>query len=280
MKPFLKAIFFLALLTILDLLFRKGYIGFILPFQLPQNFTVLLLFTVFAACSWIATRWFCKRDEIGISDLGISFSARNRGEFFCGFLVGAGLWAIVSLIQSISAGFSWIIRPDFSLYNILYGLVFIFIADLGTELYTRGYPLTRFKDSFGANTAIIIMVFFVGLKSFSVGVEGELLLYTILIPALHTVFFSIIYFKTKGLGAALGIHTGANFVTISIFDLRMDQVKQAIPSGVFQPNVDLETLSLTALQLPWVFMAIIFSITVFFWWMKNNKRTTTLDKRH
>tara|TARA_R110002153_G_scaffold27967_1_gene86788 strand:+ start:77 stop:910 length:834 start_codon:yes stop_codon:yes gene_type:complete len=273
MKPYLKAIFFLALLTILDLLFRKGYIGFILPFQLPQNFTVLLLFTLFTVCSWLATRGFCKRDEIEINDLGISFSARNRGEFFYGFLVGVGLWAIVSLIQSISAGFSWILRPDISLYNILYGLVFIFIADLGTELYTRGYPLTRFKDNFGANTAIIIMVFFVSLKSFSVGVERELLFYTILIPALHTVFFSIIYFKTKRLGASLGIHTGANFVTISIFDLRVEQANQAIPSGVFQPNVDLETLSLTALQLPWVFMAIIFIVTVYFWWSRKTKNS-------
>ena len=35
------------------------------------------------------------------------------------------------------------------------------------------------------------------------------------------------------MGAALGIHTGANFVTISIFDLRTEQVDQAIPSGFF-----------------------------------------------
>lgn len=272
MKPFLKAIIFLVLLTILDFLLRKGFVAFFIPFNGPQNFLVLFLFTLFAALCWLITKWFCKTDKIGLHDLGISFNAKNRFEFFYGFLIGAGLWGIVSLIQSVSANFSWIVRPDINFLNISYGLVFIFIADLGTELYTRGYPLTRFKDSFGAIAAIAIMVFFVALKSISSDVGGELLFYTILIPALHTVFFSIIYFKTKRLGAALGVHTGANFVTISIFDLRIEQPGQAIPAGLFQPNVELETLSLTALQLPWVSMALLFSVAVYFWWVKNARQ--------
>jgi membrane protease YdiL (CAAX protease family) len=203
-----------------------------------------------------------------LKDLGISLDSKNRFEFLHGFLIGSVLWAIVSIVQSYTAEFSWELRPNISLFNILYGLIFIFIADLGTELFTRGYPLKRLEDSFGANTAIIIMVFFVGFQSYSFESQGELLIYSILIPALHTIFFSIIYFKTKRLGAALGVHTGANFVTISVFDLRIEQPMQAIPSGIFQSNVDLETLSLTALQLPWVFMALLFSVITYFWWNK------------
>lgn len=278
MKPFLKAIFFLALLTLIDFLLRKGFIGFFIPNIFPQNLTILLLFTLFTVLSWLITKWFCKTDEKSLMNLGISFNTKNRFEFFYGFLIGLVLWALVSFIQSVSAGFSWILRPDFSLFNIVYGLVFIFIADLGTELYTRGYPLTRFKDSFGETSAIIIMVFFVGLKSFSFDLQGELLLYSILIPALHTVFFSIIYFKTRRLGAALGIHTGANFITISIFDLRIEQPGQAIPPGIFQSNVDLETISLAALQLPWVFMAILFSVAVYFWSIR--KRPVKMNKQY
>ena len=274
MKPFIKATLFLVLLTMLDFLLRKGLLAFFIPFQLPQRYTILFLFTLFAALSWLITKWFCKTDKSSLHDLGISFNAKNRLEFFYGFLVGVGLWAIVSVIQSMAAGFSWILRPDISLFSVFYGLLFIFIADLGTELYTRGYPLTRFKDSFGASSAIIIMVFFVGLKSYSFDVQGELLLYTMLIPALHTVFFSIIYFKTKRLGAAVGVHTGANFITISIFDLRIEQPGQAIPAGIFQSNVDLETLSLTALQLPWVFMAVILSVAVYLWWVKKTPHNT------
>ena len=175
---------------------------------------------------------------------------------------------MVSLVQSWVAGFSWVLRPDISLYNIVYGLIFIFIADLGTELYTRGYPLTRFKDSFGPIIAMAIMVIFVALKSFTFQAQGELLFYIILIPALHTVFFSIIYFKTKRLGGPVGLHTGANFVTISIFDLRDAQAGQVIPSGIFQSNVDPEVLSLTALQLPYVFAAVALSVVVYFWWVK------------
>lgn len=273
MKPFVKAILFLALLTVLDFAFRKGLIAFFIPFTLPQNYTILFLFTLFAACSWFITKWFCKTDKTSLDDLGISFNAKNRFEFLYGFLIGVGLWAIVSVSQSVSAGFSWILRPDINLYNIFYGLIFILIADLGTELYTRGYPLTRFKDSFGETYALAIMVFFVGLKSFSFDLEGEILFYTIMIPALHTVFFSIVYFKTKRLGAALGIHTGANFVTISIFDTRIEQPGQAIPSGIFQPNAELEALSLTALQLPWVLMALLFSVAVYFW--RRKKHATT-----
>lgn len=278
MKPFLKATLFLALLTILDFLFRKGLVAFFIPFKLPQNFTILFLFAVFAVLSWLITKWFCKIDKINLHDLGISFNTKNRIEFFYGFLIGVGLWTLVSIIQSITAGFSWSLRPDISLFNLIYGLIFIFIADLGTELFTRGYPLIKFKDSFGAMMAIVIMVIVVAVKSISFEAEGELLFYIILIPVLHTIFFSIIYFKTKRLGGALGVHTGANLVTISIFDSRISQPGQAIPSGIFEPDVDLETLSLTTLQLPYVFMAIVFSIVVYFWWIKD-KPTTVIHKR-
>ena len=272
MKPFYKAIFFLLILTFLDFLIRKGLVANFIPFQLPHNLTMLFLFTLFALFAWVITKWFCKKDKIALTDLGISFDSKNRFEFLYGFLIGFVLWTIVSILQAYTAGFSWELRTNISLFNILYGLMFIFIADLGTELFTRGYPLNRLKDSFGANVAIMIMVFIVGLKSYSFQAEGELQLYIILIPALHTIFFSIIYFKTKRLGAALGIHTGANFVTISIFDLRLEQPNQAIPSGIFQSNADLETLSLTALQLPWVLMALIFSVVTYFWWIKSKTR--------
>lgn len=268
MKPFLKAIFFLAILTILEVVFRKGLLSFPIPVPLPSKYIVFIFFTLFALFSLLISKRFAKSDKISLNDLGISLNLKNRLEFLYGFLVGVFLWAIVSLSQTFSAGFSWILRPDLSLYNIIYGLIFIFIADLGTELYSRAYPLTKFKESFGANTAIIIMVFFVGLKSFSFNIQGDFLFYTMMIPALHTVFFSIIYFKTKRLGAALGVHTGANFVTISIFDLREEQADQAIPSGIFQSSVELENLSLTALQLPWVIMAILFSVAVYFWWLR------------
>ena len=279
MKPFLKAILFLVILWIFDILLRKGLVANFIPFQLPHNFTMLFLFSLFAFSSWLITKWFCKKDKMTLYDIGISLDRKNRFEFLYGFLIGIFLWAIVSIVQSYTAGFSWELRANISLFNILYGLIFIFIADLGTELFTRGYPLKRLEDSVGANAAILVMVFFVGLKSYSFDAVGELLIYSILIPALHTIFFSIIYFKTKRLGAALGIHTGANFITISVFDLRIEQPMQAIPVGIFQSNVDLETLSLTALQLPWVFMALLFSVVTYFWWIKY-KRNTTLYKRH
>ncbi|MDW3648888.1 MAG: CPBP family intramembrane glutamic endopeptidase [Bacteroidia bacterium] len=268
MKPYIKAILFLLLLTLLDFLLRQGFVFLIIPLPLPENLSSILVYSLFAVAAWFITQWFCKRDKIELGDLGISFDSKNRSDFYIGFLIGVGLWAIVSLIQAYTAGFSWELRPEISLFNVLYGLVFIFIADLGTELFTRGYPLTRFKDSFGAIPAIIIMTVFVGLKSYSPNMERELLLYAILIPALHTIFFSIIYFKTKRLGAAVGVHTGANFITISIFDLRVEQANQAIPAGIFQANTELESLSLVAIQLPWVFMAALFSIVVYFWWAK------------
>lgn len=265
MKPFLKAISFLVILTILDFILRKGFLGFYLPFQLPVGLNGLLLYTLFAVCSWLVTKWFAKSDGESLNDLGISLNPKNRLEFLYGFLIGAGLWGIVSIVQAYTAGFAWEFRPDASLYNLLYGLLFIFIADLGTELFTRGYPLLRLKDSVGEMAAIIIMAFIVGMNSFSPEIAGELLFYTILIPALHVVFFSLIYFKTKRLGGALGVHVGANFVTISIFDLRVAQAGQSIPSGIFQPGAELETLSLAALQLPWILMVIGFSVVVYLW---------------
>ena len=54
--------------------------------------------------------------------------------------------------------------------------------------------------------------------------------------------------------------------------LEFDGIKHVlhtIPSGIFQANKSLESLSMSALQLPWVIMALIFCIIVFFWWRKN-----------
>lgn len=266
MKPFVKTIGFLVSLTILDFLLRKGFIGFFIPVELPYNLNLLFLFFLFAFSGWKVTEWFCKSDNIRLKDLGISFDSRNRFDFFWGSVIGMALWGLVSVIQAYTAGFSWEWRPNISLFNLIYGLLFIFIADLGTELFYRGYPLKKFEESFGAIAAIIIMMLFVGLRSYSFEAEGKLLFYIILIPVLHTVFFSIIYFKTRRLGAALGIHTGANFVTISIFDLRIAHEGQTIPSGIFQSDTDVESLSLTAIQLPWIIMVILLSFVVFLWW--------------
>ncbi|MEM8892436.1 MAG: CPBP family intramembrane glutamic endopeptidase [Bacteroidota bacterium] len=268
MKPFVRAIAFLLLLTIIDFLLRQGFILQFLPIPLPRQLTMLVVYGLFAATVWFTTKSFCKKEAKELNDLGISCNRQNRTDFYVGFLVGIGIWAGVSFIQGYMAGFSWELRPEISLFNVLYGLIFIFLADLGTELYTRGYPLTRFEDSFGSIWAIIIMTLFVGLKTFLFQPESDLLLYVILIPALHTIFFSIIYFKTRRLGAAVGVHTGANFITISIFDLRPAQSGQLIPSGIFQPDTSLESLSINALQLPYVFAAIVFSVLVYAWWAK------------
>lgn len=275
MKSIVKPIVFLGLLTILDLILRKGFFPFFIPIPIPQNYIVLLFFILFAILSLFITKRFSEKAHINLKTLGISLDVKNRLEFYIGFVIGIGLWALVSMIQSYSADFSWVLRSDISLFNIIYGLVFIFIADLGTELFTRGYALSQFKNKLGEVNAIMIMVLFVGLKSFSFQVQGELLLYTILIPALHTVFFSLIYFKTKRIGASLGLHTGANFVTICIFDLREVQTGQAIPSGIFQSNVELGNLSLNALQWPWIIMAILLSLGIYFWRRKSKALTST-----
>lgn len=250
----------------LDFLLRKGIVAFLIPFKFPPGFMFAFLFAVFSLLAWLITKRFCRSDNLKMQDLGISLNWKNRFDFSAGFSLGVLLWAIVSLIQSVLAGFSWTLRADFIIADVIFGLIFIFIADLGTELFTRGYPLTKFEESFNARTAIIIMVFFVGLKSFSFNLGGELLLYTMLIPALHTIFFSMIYFKTRRLGGALGVHTGANLVTISIFDLRPEEQAQAIPAGIFQPTADLDSLPLFMLQLPYIIMAILFSGAVFYWW--------------
>ena len=268
MKPAVKAILFLILLALLDFLLRKGFVSHFIPFPLPSNLSALLLFTVFAGCAWFITKWYARSDNMSMSDLGISLSRSNQYDLTAGFAVGVVLWGIVALSQSVFAGFSWVLRPDFNWLSLLYGLFFIFIADLGTELYMRGYPLVKLEEGFGAKMAVVIIVLVEVLKSVAFNFGSDLFLYAVIIPVLHVLFFSIIYFKTRRLGASLGIHIGANFITISIFDLRPEQAGQVIPSGLFQANTDLENLSVHALQLPWVVMAVLFSIAVYVWWVK------------
>ena len=269
MKSLKKVLFFLVLLTLCDLLLRKGFIAFFLPFQLPYNLNVLLVYTLFALAACWLTKRFAHSDKVTLSDLGIDLNRANQSDFIIGFFVGVILWGVVAMCQAYSAGFSWVLRPDVSMLSMLYGLLFIFIADLGTELYTRGYPLSKLESGIGAKAAIVFMLVIEVIKGFAYNPIGdELFVYAVLIPCLHIVFFSIIYFKTKRLGASLGIHTGANFITISVFDLREIQEGQAIPPGLFQANTALENLSIPALQIPWVGMAMLFSIAVYLWWNK------------
>ena len=261
MKAQTKAGLFLLILTLLDFIFRKGFIAHFIPSPLPANINVLLLFTLFAISAWYVTKRFIRSDNMDMSDLGISTSERNIKEFLIGFLVGMVLWGIVSISQSLIAGFSWVIRPDFNAMTLVHGLLFIFIADLGTELYMRCYPLIKLEERYTAMLAIVIMASFELLKGLAFNFGSELLLYIVLIPILHTIFFSIIYFKTKRLGASLGVHVGANFITISIFDLREELTGQAIPSGIFKASRELESLSVHALQIPWVIMAALFCLS-------------------
>ena len=270
MKPYIKALLFLGILSILEIFLKQGLIAFIVPLPLPPLYSALFLFTLFTGLAILVTQWASKKDNTTLADFGVSINSKNRMEFYVGLFVGLLLWGLISILQSKIAGFSWIFRPDKSLFNVLYGLIFIFIADLGTELFYRGYALTRLEDSFGSHIAIMIMALFVGIKSFSFIARGELLFFTMLIPLIHTIFFSIIYFKTRRFGAPLGIHTGANFITISIFDLRESNPNHTIPSGIFQPDVTIENLSMTSLQFPWVIITMLFSVTVYYWWKKDN----------
>lgn len=272
MKRFIRPIYFLAILLILDFLLRQGIVAYFIPFKLPAFLTAFVLFTIFAILSLVITKWFTKKENTSLSGLGITFSLKNKRDFLYGFLIGVLLWASVSISQSWLTGFSWRLETEINFLNIFLGLIFIFIADLGTEVFTRGYALTSFKNQWGGFTAITFMVFFVGLKSYTPNVNGELLFYLMLIPALHTVFFSIIYLKTKRLGGALGVHTGANFVTISLFDLRPEQSNQLIPEGIFRSNIDFYTVSITILQLPYVVMAILLSMAVYYWWKRTQAR--------
>lgn len=76
-------------------------------------------------------------------------------------------------------------------------------------------------------------------------------------------FLALFTSKTVRVEASVGVHTGANFITISIFDLCLEQSGQVIPAGILQPNRGLETLSIDALQLPWVVMAVLCSVVTY-----------------
>lgn len=270
MKPYLNALAFLLLAWILEFLFRMGLLLHIFPLELSGEIGGFSMFACFTVLLLLLTHFMAKKDASSLSQLGINFKRRNRLDFLWGCIAGIVLWAVVSQVQAYSAGFTWEIRPSFQPVNLLLGFFFIFIADLGTELFYRGYPLTELDKSWGAPISIGVMVAFVGLKSFSPNLELDLQLYTMIIPALHTIFFSIIYLKTKRIGGALGLHTGANFVTISLFDLRHDNDAQFIPSGWLQPDTTLDDLSLNALQWPWIAMPILLSIFLLFFF--SNKK--------
>jgi|GEM_PF-2576211 len=266
---FKNAIVFLLLASGLDFLFRKGFLAYLIPSPLPKDLTVMVFFALFAAAVWWLSRGFAKRDQMQVQDLGIDFKKQNRRDFFLAFVLGIMLWALVALSQAYFAGFTWTLREGFQITSLVHGLLFIFIADLGTELYMRPYPLSQLENGWGGKIAIGILLLFELIKSLAYNVGEELFLYAVIIPVLHVGFFSIIYLKTKRIGAPLGLHTGANLVTISIFDLREEQAGQAIPAGMFRTQADLETLSVEALQLPWVIMASLLLGLSYIWWRRS-----------
>ena len=160
MKSYLKASFFLVIVYILDLILRKGMIPIPLPF--PSHLSYLILYALFAILVWFITKRFARSDGQSLSDLGVDFRWKNRRDFLWGLAIGIIFWGAISLIQAWIADTKWIVRPGVSLFSVIYGFVFIFLADLGTELYFRAYPLTKFKENYGSGLAILIMTIFVG----------------------------------------------------------------------------------------------------------------------
>lgn len=270
-SPFIKALSFLAILTILDFLFRKGIFFQIIPVPLPQYIVGLVIYGLFALLALFITSKFCQLDSLSLKNIGISLDKSNKREFAYGLLIGTIVWSVVSVSAAFFSGFWWELHLNNVILNITMGLLFVFLADLGTELYVRGYGLTQLKNRFGIVIAIILISLFVGFSSFSANSPTDLMIYAMIIPALHAVFFSIIYFKTGRLGGALGLHTGGNFATISLFDFSGDQSGSLILPGLFHPDSSLEGLSIHAIQLPFIIAALILIAVVYFWKPDNSQ---------
>ena len=131
----------------MDILLRQGYAAFLIPVKLPQQVFTFGCYALFALLALFITFLFSRMDKTSLPELGIVTDKKNRIDFFYGFLIGVFLWTLVSLFQSLWAGFDWQLVTEIDFTALLYILVFIFIADLGTELFTRGYPLAGLKTN-------------------------------------------------------------------------------------------------------------------------------------
>lgn len=254
----IKAFSFLAILSVLDMTLRDGVLERLFGDVSSTFLLAFVFYSLFAALALTITVWFCRWDGIRLKTLGIGLDRTNRRDFLCGLVLGVIVWSLVSFTVSASAGFSWEFQLGNALINMWIGLIFIFIADLGTELYVRGYGLTGLKTVFGPYVAIAAISTLVGLRSYSPSVPSETLFYVVLIPTLHAILFSIVYFKTGRLGASVGIHTGGNFATISLFDFGRK-------GGLLHPDIDIQALSIHSIQLPFVAAALLLIVFVCVW---------------
>ncbi len=263
----LWAIVFLLLMAGLSWLMRTGGVLMFLP-ALPQPYTLYALYGLFAVAALLITAWFCKRDGLSLRQLGIGVDRNNRRDFVWGLLIAIALWGAMALVMTVTAGIRWQWHPEFLFPNLIIGLVFIFVADLGTEVAYRGYGLTRLSQGIGPWPAILCIAVFVGLQAYSPGRQESMQVYAMLIPALHAVFFALLYLYTGRLGASVGLHTGGNLASISLFDFDGNVPGQLIPAGVFQPGETVMTNSAHAIQLPFVITALLIILALVLLWRR------------
>ena len=153
--------------------------------------------------------------------LGATPNRKRLSELLTGMLFMALIAVINFLWQAHFKSITYVINPDYGLFDLLSGSFWIFRAVLFEELIFRGVLLFILIRQFGVVTACIISSVIFGIYHwFSYEVFGSrliLMAYIFLVTGAGGWMFAFAFAKTKSIYAPTGLHLGWNLVTAIVF---------------------------------------------------------------
>jgi len=181
--------------------------------------------------SWIIL-WFFYKEHI--TALGIGPTGRRLKEFFIGLSLMAILCTINLAGQSYFQKITYVLNPDYGIWDGINGIWWTFKAALFEELIFRGAILYILIKKIGIIKACIIASIAFGIYHwFSYNMFGRGIIqmaYVFLVTGAGGWMFAYAFAKTKSLYAPLGLHFG--WIVISIVFLSAGPLGDSL----FVPN--------------------------------------------
>jgi membrane protease YdiL (CAAX protease family) len=191
-------------------------------FLWPTTLTVLVL----------TVTWLCLHlERQGFREIGLAPTRRHILQAGAGFVVGAGVFSALAVVQAAAAGQTWTVNPDRVITTVLVGVVGVLVMVVLEEVLFRGYAFRRLRDIGGDRLALVVSSVVFGLwHLLGRPYWGMGAFFVAALPALGGLVFGYALLRSGSLLLPVGLHAGGNWASTSLFGWHMQSGQGAAPA--------------------------------------------------
>lgn len=223
LRPFWRALVFVALSVILVRLVRGAMVGLLGPMDSPLSVQGIILYLVMNA-SVLLECWFLLSvfDHRSFRTLGMWFYPRWGREALAGVAVGTGLICVVTagLVATRAVVFQGVAEGP-HLRSLLTSGALLILAAAFEEFLTRGYGFQRLIDAIGRLGAVLVFSALFGAGHLG---NPHVTALSTANTVLAGVLLAVAYLKTRALWMPIGLHWSWNFFLGPVFSLPLSGI--------------------------------------------------------